>query len=59
MGAMSDDAALDEQEALREAEEVRRRRAERDAALTPSQRLERVHELCRQLAAIEPASEEQ
>lgn len=57
MVVMTDHAAPDEQEAPREAEEVRRRRAERDAALTPSQRLERVHELCRQLAAIEPAAD--
>lgn len=43
-------------DAVREAEEVRTRRAERDAALAPSQRLERVHELCRQLAAIRSAT---
>ena len=43
-------------DAVREAAEVRVRRAERDGALTPSQRLERVHELCRQLAAIRPAT---
>jgi hypothetical protein len=39
---------------IREFEEARAIRARRDAALTPSERLERVHELCRQLAAIEP-----
>ena len=43
-------------DAVREAAEVRVRRAERDGALAPSQRLERVHELCRQLAAIRPAT---
>jgi hypothetical protein len=37
---------------VREAEMVRAVRAKRDAALTPAQRLERTHELCRQLAAI-------
>jgi hypothetical protein len=40
-----------------EAELVRAARARRDASLTPSQRLERVHELCRQLAAIRPVRE--
>ena len=44
-------------EAVREAEEARRLRALRDAALSPAERLERVHELCRQLAAIRPADE--
>ncbi len=39
-------------ERVREAEAVRRARLERDAALTPRERLERVHELCRQLAAL-------
>ena len=43
-------------DAVREAAEVRVRRAERDGAQAPSQRLERVHELCRQLAAIRPAT---
>lgn len=42
-------------EALREAEEARALRARRDAALSPAERLARVHELCRQLAAIRPA----
>jgi hypothetical protein len=56
MGGM--DATPSElEEAVREAEEVRRLRARRDAALTPAERLERVHELCRQLAAIRPADE--
>jgi uncharacterized protein (DUF1786 family) len=40
-------------DAVREAEQAREIRARRDAALTPSERLERVHELCRQLAALE------
>jgi hypothetical protein len=31
---------------------VRRARAARDAALSPRERLERVHELCRQLSAL-------
>ncbi len=39
-------------ERVREAEAVRRARLERDAALTPRELLERVHELCRQLAAL-------
>ena len=43
-------------DAVREAVEARAVRARRDAALTPSQRLERVHELCRQLAAIRPVT---
>lgn len=39
-------------ERVREAEAVRRARAARDAALSPRERLERVHELCRQLSAL-------
>jgi hypothetical protein len=39
-------------DAVREAEAARQARARRDAAMTMSQRLERVHELCRQLAAV-------
>jgi hypothetical protein len=45
-----DDAEQDD--AVREAQEVRRLRAERDAQLGPEQRLERVAALCRQLALI-------
>lgn len=48
-------ASIDEQELEQlaaEADLVRRARARRDAALSPSERLARVHELCRQLAAI-------
>ena len=41
--------------AAREADAARALRARRDADLTPEERLERVHELCRQLAAIKPA----
>ena len=46
-------------EAILEMEEARRIRATRDAQLTPSERLARVHELCRQLASIRlvPTSE--
>jgi hypothetical protein len=43
-------------EAVREAEEARALRLRRDAELTPEERLERVHELCRQLSAIKPVS---
>jgi hypothetical protein len=53
-------AATEEQtleEAVREAEEARAIRVARDAALTPEQRLERVHALCRQLAAIRPVDD--
>ena len=39
-------------EAVREAEAARTARACRDAALTPSERMERLHELCRQLAHL-------
>ena len=41
-----------------EADQARLARAERDAALTPSERLARVHELCRQLAAIRPVRDD-
>jgi hypothetical protein len=41
-----------------EAEQARLARAARDAALTPSERLERVDALCRQLAAIRPLGED-
>lgn len=44
-----------DEEAVREAEVARRTRARRDAALTPAERLARVHELCRQLSMIRPA----
>lgn len=43
-------------EAVEEAEEARRIRARRDAALSPAERLARVHELCRQLSAIKPVT---
>ncbi|MGI8781991.1 MAG: hypothetical protein ACR2L8_17815 [Solirubrobacteraceae bacterium] len=46
----------DPDEAAREADEARRLRAHRDAALTPAERLARVHELCRQLAGIRPVA---
>lgn len=54
MNRIVDAETYSEADAVREAEAVRAARAARDAALTPSQRLERVHELCRQLAAIRP-----
>jgi hypothetical protein len=47
----------DDEEAVREAEQTRRVRARRDAALTPAERLARLHELCRQLSSIRPASQ--
>jgi hypothetical protein len=37
-----------------EAQKVRDARAERDASLTPAERLARVDSLCRELAAIRP-----
>ncbi len=57
---MSEVATVDDADAdaVREAAEIRALRAKRDAALTPSQRLERVHELCRQLSALRPATVE-
>jgi hypothetical protein len=45
------------QEAVREAEEVRALRAERNRQLSPEQRLRRVDALCRQLASIRPVGE--
>jgi hypothetical protein len=53
---MDELAPQSDDEAVREAQEVRAIRARRDAALSPEERLERVHELCRQLAAIERVS---
>jgi hypothetical protein len=53
---MDETAAQSDAEAVREAEEARAVRARRDAAVPPAERLERVHELCRQLAAIELVS---
>ena len=47
------DRAADEL-AVREAEEARELRAARDAAMSPTERLERVAALCRQLALIRP-----
>jgi len=44
-------------EAVREAAEARQLRARRNAALTPAERLERVHELCKQLASIRPVAD--
>ena len=40
-----------------EMDAARAARAERDAARTPTERLERVDELCRQLAAIRPVGQ--
>ena len=57
---MADDEPIAEgytdDDAIREADEARAVRARRDAALSAAERLERVHELCRQLAAIERVS---
>ncbi len=52
---MTEHAADTDADATRDAEKVRALRARRDAELSPAERLARVHELCRQLAAIEPA----
>lgn len=52
---MPEDLSPEDELAVREAELARALREQRDAALTPSERLARVHELCRQLAAIRPA----
>ena len=51
---MIDGTADESAEAIREMEAARTERARRDAALTPTERLERVHELCRQLSALRP-----
>ena len=53
---MDESAPQSDADAVRDAEEARATRARRDANLSPTERLERVHELCRQLAAIEPMS---
>jgi hypothetical protein len=45
------------QEAAQEADESRQIRAERDRQLSPEERLERLHALCAQLAAIRPVDE--
>jgi hypothetical protein len=50
-----DDQAM--ADAVREAEEVRTLRAERDRQLSPEERLRRVDALCRQLASIRPVGE--
>ena len=42
-------------DAVAEQERARRARAERDRALSSSERLERLHRLCAQLATITPA----
>lgn len=47
----------DMEDAVREAEEVRALRAERDRHLSPEERLRRVDALCRQLASIRPLDE--
>ena len=44
-------------DAVREAEEARAIRAQRDANLTPEERLQRTAELCRQLALIRPVDQ--
>jgi hypothetical protein len=56
---MAETDSNSEAEAVREAEAARALRLRRDAELSPEERLERVHELCRQLAAIEPVSPEE
>lgn len=55
MTSVQEDRATDtytDADAVREAEEARALRARRNAELSPAERLERVHELCRQLAEI-------
>jgi hypothetical protein len=47
----------DMEDAVREADEVRALRAQRDRDLSPEERLRRVDALCRQLASIRPVSE--
>lgn len=42
-----------------EADELRRARWRREAAMTPTERLERVDELCRQLADIRLVGDDQ
>jgi hypothetical protein len=54
MEPVGDAVKHDDQQAVREAQEARAFRAARDAALSPEERLARVHELCRQLALIRP-----
>jgi hypothetical protein len=56
MVSVREPAPYTDADAVEEAEEIRALRARRDAELSPEERLERVHELCRQLAAIEPVS---
>jgi hypothetical protein len=51
---MSEADPADVRVRVEEAQRVRDARAERDAALTPAERLARVDALCRQLAAIRP-----
>lgn len=51
-GVVPDSAPYSDEDAMREADEARRLRAEREAQLSPAERLERVHELCRQLAGL-------
>jgi hypothetical protein len=50
-----DDQAMED--GVREAEEVRPLRAERDRQLSPEERLRRVGALCRQLASIRPVGD--
>lgn len=54
-GAMSDSQQADqEREDVAEQLEAGTARKERDRSLSMSERLERVHELCAQLARLEP-----
>lgn len=54
-GAMSDSQQADRQrEEVAEQLKASAARRERDRALSMSERLERVHELCAQLARLEP-----
>lgn len=53
---MADAETYGDAGAVRDADAVRALRAAREAAMTPSERLEHVHELCRQLSAIRPVA---
>jgi hypothetical protein len=53
---MADAETYSDADAVRDAEAVRAHRAAREADMTPSERLEHVHELCRQLSAIRPVA---
>jgi hypothetical protein len=49
------DTTVDQYDPIAEQEEARRARAQRDGGLSPAQRLQRLHDLCAQLATMTPA----